>query len=340
MNAIGGGVRSQHLEASPGGGGEVPVVAHVHPEAPGRVVPLEGDDGEPVGLAQHEARHDRQPEARLDVALEHAPSADLDDGVDGDAERFGGGLAELAAVGLGGGDDGGEVGGLARGHRGAPCKRMAGRGDEHHAVGAELVVAEGLLRVALAGADREVHLVVEQAPESLAHRRCVEAHGDVGVRVAKALQVRGQDERRARGARGDAHAVGRREVEMAGEVVEQAVGVAHQRVCERVEPLARRGRLDACARAHEQRLAELVLEVAHLERHRGLGAPEVLGRARDGAVAQRFAKRPHLPEAVALVADGRGAHRCASPPGGSARAASRKCRAASGISRSRRTATP
>ena len=90
----------------------------------------------------------------------------------------------------------------------------------------------------------------------------------------------------------------------------------------------------ARAAALEQLRAELELELAHLERHRGLGEPQALRRGGDAPQAHRLAEDAKLAHAVALALNG--------PPhrASSATARSTKRCAASETSESPRSATP
>ena len=211
---------------------------------------------------------------------------------------------------------------------------MVGRADEHPVVGEELAVDELVLGVGLLRAEYEVHLLLEQALESRARGVRLDMHRDVGVAFVEARDVARRNVGDTRAARRHSHPSRLLRTECAREVPEQRVHAAHERRGERMEPLARRGDRRARTAALEQLGTELVLELAHLERHRGLGEPEALGRRGQAPEAHRLAEDAELAHAVALAPNA--PHRASS----SASAHSTNRRAASETNESPRIATP
>ena len=158
-------------------------------------------------------------------------------------------------------------------------------------------------------------------------------HRGAGVALVEARDVARRDVGDARAARRHSHPSRGLRTERAREVPEQRVHTAHERRGERMEPLARGRDRSARVAALEQLGAELVLELAHAERHRGLGESEALGRRGQAPEAHRLAEDAELAHAVALAPNA--PHRASS-----ANAHSMNRRAASETSESPRIATP
>ena len=117
---------------------------------------------------ERDAGDDGNTESVLDVTFDHAPSANLDDDLDPDAELPRCRFSELSAVRAGRGHDHGQSRQFLRCDRLAAGQRVIQRGDEHDVVGLDLAVLQSLVRVGLPRPEDELHLAVEKQLHSFA----------------------------------------------------------------------------------------------------------------------------------------------------------------------------
>ena len=151
----------------------------------------ERDPPQPVVLGQAEIGDEGNADAGRHVVRDHAPPVDLHRDVGGDSVQPQDHLRDLPDILARRVSHEGIGGGFLDGDDFAPGQRMVERGDEHRA-GVVHRMEFHVGRCDVHGGDDEVKLVVAKPLEPLLAGAGPYVDDDVGVVLAKLLQVRGQ----------------------------------------------------------------------------------------------------------------------------------------------------